>query len=153
MPTAPRIIGDGRRALLLAALLALSLPACQSTRFPEDPAAHPLWEELQEAPDEYYFLVRTGVRSRVLGLQPEARMHALLRRVRAQWAAIDRQETPEALVDYLYANELAPLARRVEATLEANAGSLPPSGAEPRLAAGALKVGLLEAHQEAQQAQ
>ncbi len=146
MRTARRFDGLPRRAALLALVaLMLSPAACRSTRFPDDPAAHPLWEELQAAPYEYYFLVRTGVRSRVLGILPEAEMRRLLDQVRRQWTALDRWERADAILTHLRTHGLEPIAERVEATLEANAANAPPDGADERLEAGAVKVGLLEA--------
>lgn len=149
----PPLAASGRWPLLLLLLLvaaAQSMSACRSTRFPDDPPDHPLWEELQEAPDEYYALVRTGVRSRVLGILPEDEMRRLLRDAKAAWPAIDAQETAGAIANVLRLRGLAPVADRVSATLAANAGSAPADSVNARLEAGAVKVGLLEAYEEAE---
>lgn len=139
-----------RWAALLLTVVALSTTACRSTRFPDDPPAHPLWQELQEAPDEYYALVRTGVRSRVLGILPEEEMRRLLDQVEAHWPIIDEQTTAGAVANVLRLRGLTPVAERITTTLTANTPNAPPDGVDPRLEAGAVKVGLLEAHEEAQ---
>lgn len=131
---------------MVVLVLAGCTMGCRSTRFPEDPEAHPLYEELQDAPHRYYFLVRTGVRSRLLGILPDKRRQRQLLRIKRQWAAIDRWQTAEALLDYFRTHGLTPTAKRVAATLEANAANAPPGGAREHLEAGAIKIGLLQAY-------
>ncbi len=138
-----------RAAVLL--FVVVSTADCRSTHFPEDPAAHPLWEELQDAPHEYYFLVRTGVRSRILGILPDEKRRQQLTRIKRRWPSIDRWETTPALLDYLRSHGLSPVAERVEATLTANAPNAPPGGIEEQLEAGAVKIGLLQAYHAARQ--
>lgn len=141
-----------RRAVMVVLVLVVCAAGCRSTRFPEDPEAHPLYEELQAAPHRYYFLVRTGVCSRLLGLLPDEKRRQQLMRIKRRWAAVDRWQTAEALLDYFRAHGLTPTAKRVAVTLEANAPNAPPGGARKRLEAGAIKVGLLQAYYTARRA-
>ena len=68
-----RTYPDGMwRVLLSVITLAFtthSLSSCgHETVFPEQPEAHRLFEEVEEWPDGYYFLITAGVSSRVMGL-------------------------------------------------------------------------------------
>lgn len=136
-----------RRAGLAGLMVLLGLAACSTTKFPENPEAHRLYEELQAAPDEYYFLVRTGVRSRVMGLD-EAAARAALDAVAARWDAVDPLMTTDALLAFLRTNDLAILVPPIEETLAQNAASRPAGGADARLEAAAVKQGLIEAFYE-----
>lgn len=138
-----------RLVCCLLALVLLHAAGCRSTRFPETPAEHPLWAELQEASDPYYFLVRTGLRSRVLGIQPEAEMRRLLDAVRAEWPGIDRQPTAAGVAAYLTGRGLTPVALRVTETLDANAAERP-ADFDAALEAAAVKVALLGAYELAE---
>ncbi len=136
-----------RRLAVLALLMALGLGACSTTKFPENPEAHRLYEELEAAPDEYYFLIRTGVRSRVLGLAEDT-ARAALGAIEARWDEIDPLSTTDALLGYLQTNGPQALAAPIEETLAQNAGSRPDGGADAALEAGAVKQGLIEAFYE-----
>ncbi|MFQ5929503.1 MAG: hypothetical protein ACE5NA_04435 [Nitrospiraceae bacterium] len=129
-------------------LLMMALSSC-TTKFPENPEKHRLFKELQAASHEYYFLVRKGVASRVMGIQPEAQMRELLRALEARWGDVDSLDASDALINYFRANGLAPIAERVEETLSRNEPSRPPD-LDPRLEAGAIKQGLVDAFYEVQ---
>lgn len=130
--------------LVLAGLVLAA--GCTSTKFPENPEAHPLYTQVQAA-GPYYANVRAGVKSRVLGLMPETLLRATLSAVEARWAEIDALDAPEPIAAYLRAHGLAPVAEAVDATLRLNADRAP-APPDARLAAGAVKLGLLDAFAE-----
>ncbi len=128
--------------------LAMTLSSC-ATQFPEKPPAHPIARKIQEAGGPYYFNVQQGVFSRVVAIQPENLMRALLSAVEARWDDVDSLETSDALVNYFRARGLAPLAERIEETLSKNA-QRKPSDFDHRLEARAIKQGLVEVFYEVQ---
>lgn len=139
----------GRRRLALAALAAgLLVAGCVQTRFPDNPEAHPLYEEVQAA-GPYYAQVRAGVKSRVLGLMPESLMRATLSAVEARWDDIRKREDPAAIAAYLRAHQLDPAADAIDETLRLNEPAVPAGGADLRLAAAAVTLGLVDAFDEA----
>ncbi len=123
--------------------LMMGLLSCgRETVFPDRPETHRLINELREWPDEYYWLVATGVSSRVMGM-PSAEAH--LGRVEEQWPNIENLETAEALITYFHQNDLATIAEAIEKTLLQNNASEPTGESHRRLQADAIKRGLVNA--------
>ncbi len=80
-----------RVVIISFCLLMIGLSSCgHETVFPDRPETHRLISELQEWPDQYYWLVATGVSSRVMVI-PSA--DALLSQVEEQWPSIKNLET------------------------------------------------------------
>lgn len=131
--------------LLLVSFL-FALFSC-ATRFPDNPEAHRLYKELQQAPHPYYFMIERGIFSRIVGIQPEALMRALLSAVEARWSEIDRLDSSEALITYFRTVDLAPIAERIEETLSKNVENRPPE-VNLFLEAAAIKQGLVVAAYE-----
>ena len=141
---------NGRFSLRLPQLLALAavsvaLSACATTRFPEKPEDHRLYEELVAAGHDYYFNVRNGVASRVLGILPESDARQAIDQIKTQWSEIDVLNDPEQIISFLYAQGLTNVAERIDETLDLNDDDAPPGGVDDRLAAAAIKQGLIDA--------
>lgn len=137
-------------AIPSAALLLLILGACTTTRFPENPEDHRLYDALEAAGHEYYFNVRAGVSSRVLGIQPEADAIAAIAQVRQWWPDIDRLDASPEITAYLNAHGLGVVADGIDETLLQNQGNSPPDGIDEGLEAAAVKQGLIDAAVEAE---
>ncbi len=133
-------------SLATLVLLMLALSSC-ATQFPEEPPAHPITRKIQEAGGPYYFSVQQGVFSRVVAIQPEDLMRALLSAVEAQWGDIDALDTSGALISYFRAHGLAPIAERIDETISKNAQTRP-LDFDHRLEARAIKQGLVNAFYE-----
>lgn len=116
-----------------------------TTRFPDDPEDHRLYRELEAAGHEYYFNVRAGVTSRVLGILPQTEAHAALEEIKRRWPDIDRLDSVERIAGYLSAHGLNEVGERVEATARENQSNAPPDGVDHHLAAAAVKQGLIDA--------
>ena len=109
---------------------------------------------------EYYWLVKTGVSSRILGLQfadpnlPFAtqieenreEIGRLLGVVKQHWEDISEQPDAERLIDFLHANRMKPIAGAIEKTLEANADQEPTTQEEhEHIQVDAIRRGLVDA--------
>lgn len=123
--------------------LMIGLSSCgHETVFPDQPETHRLINELREWPDEYYWLVATGVSSQIMGIQSAG---ALLTRVEAQWPNIENLETAEALITYFNEHDLAVIAEAIQKTLAQNSASEPTGESHKQLQADAIKRGLVNA--------
>ena len=145
-----RTYPDGMwRVLLSVITLAFtthSLSSCgHETVFPEQPEAHRLFEEVEEWPDGYYFLIAAGVSSRVMGLPS---VPALLSTFEEQWANIENLDSAEELIRYFRGHDLTPVAESIETTLSQNRGLEPTGEPHSQLQADAIKRGLLYAFWE-----
>ena len=121
----------------------IGLSSCgRETLFPDRPETHRLISELQAWPDEYYWLVATGVSSRLMGM-PSA--DAVLGLVEEQWPNIENLETAEALITYFNENNLTAIADAIEKTLSQNSATEPTGEPHRKLQADAIKAGLLDA--------
>ena len=129
---------------------------CKATKFPENPPPHVLLQALEVWPDDYYWLVETGVSSRVLGLrQPGdsmddalARVERILEAVKGQWETISRLNTAQAIMDHLKANDLEAVASAIQQSLDANQAQEPGGSTQAFLQAHAIKRGLIGAHRK-----
>ena len=145
-------------AALLAVILALSSCGLYETIFKPHPKSHRLLEELEKWPHEYYWLIETGVSSRVLGIRSEGdsisdahkRVDELLTMVKEQWEEIAPLDKPAKLIKYFQDNNLEPIAKAVKETLDANQDSEPETPGEfhQQLQARAIKQGLIAAYRE-----
>jgi hypothetical protein len=150
------------RALFLPCFLgvamALALHGC-TTKFPVHPPEHALLQALEAWPEEYYWLLETGVSSRVLGLRqpgdslPQAlsRVEQTLEAVRAQWDTLAALNSAVAIMDHLKANALEPVAGAIQQTLEANQAREPDRHMHEFLQAYAIKQGLVDAYRKFKQ--
>ena len=133
----------------------LTLSACE-TRFPGSPPPHRLLQELNKWPEPYYWLVETGVSSRVMGIRAPgaglrealARLDEMLSQVKEQWGVIGALDTAAALIDYLRQHELDPIAAAIETTLTANRAQEPTGEFHRQLQIMAIKRGLISAYEE-----
>ncbi len=137
--------GRPRSFPLALAVLLTFLAGCTTTRFPENPEDHRLFHELQAAGHEYYFNVRAGVASRVLGILPESEARAAIDEIKERWADIDRLEAADDVSEYMNAHGLATVGDRIRETLLQNLPNEPPDGVDGRLEAAAVKQGLIDA--------
>jgi hypothetical protein len=126
--------------------MAIALSTCgRATVFPREPEAHRLFEEVQEWPDEYYYLVASGVSSRIMGLRSA---EELLGELKNQWANIEVLGTVDKLINYFRAHDLVPIAEAIERTLSKNRAAEPVSESHKKLQADAVKRGLCYAFWE-----
>ena len=126
--------------MIVLGFISVSLPSCGGeTLFPKEPEAHRLFDEVQKWPDEYYYLVASGVSSRVMAL-PSA--EALLDVVEEQWEDIETLDTADRLIKYFRAQYLAHIAEAIEATLWQNRATEPSGDSHLQLQADAIKRGL-----------
>jgi hypothetical protein len=126
--------------IIALGFIAVNLPSCGGeTLFPKEPEAHKLFDEVQEWPDEYYYLVASGVSSRVMGLRSA---EALLDVVEAQWADIETLDTADKLIKYFRAQYLGHIAEAIESTLWQNRAAEPTGDSHLQLQADAIKRGL-----------
>jgi hypothetical protein len=132
--------------IIAIGLISAILSSCGGeTLFPKEPEAHKLFDEVQEWPDEYYYLVASGVSSRVMGLRSA---EALLDVVKEQWADIETLETADELITYFRAQYLVHIAEAIESTLSQNRPAEPSGDSHLQLQADAIKRGLLYAFWE-----
>ena len=143
-------------SVFLCVAIALGYSGCKSTTFPENPPPHVLLQALEEWPDDYYWLVETGVSSRVLGLrQPGDSMDDALRRVerlldgvKGQWETISHLNAAQAIMDHLNAHDLAAVAGAIQQSLDANQAQEPGGSTQTFLQSHAIKRGLLGAYRK-----
>ena len=129
--------------IIFVCFLMVGLSSCgRETKFPDRPDTHRLINELREWPDEYYWLVATGVSSRVMGI-PSA--DAILSLMEEQWPNIGNLESVEALISYFHENDLTAIADAIEKTLSQNSASEPTGESHRQLQADAIKRGLVNA--------
>ena len=146
LPWSARSLTCPARSLFTAAALLLAvLAGCTTTRFPEDPEDHRLFRELEAAGHEYYFNVRAGVSSRLMGMMPESDARAAVDEIRRRWQDIDQLDSAEEITAYANANGLAEVGERIQATLQQNQANTPPDGVDERLEAAAVKQGMIDA--------
>ena len=148
-------------SLITLAVMAATLSSCgKETKFPTEPAEHRLLDELNKWPDKYYWLVETGVASRVMGIRESGdsiedalkRVNKLVSQVKADWSHIAELDTAAELIDYFRQHDLEPIAEAIQQTLEQNEPQEPePTGEfHPQLQALAIKRGLISSYQEVQ---
>jgi len=124
----------------------------RKTVFPDQPATHRLIEELNEWP-EYYRDVKTGVSSRILGLQLGSnidenitKIAELLSEVKGQWENIENINSSVDLIEYFNQHNLEPISEAILVTLRANEARRPPDDLDDSRTARAIKVGLADAY-------
>ncbi len=136
-------------------LVTIVLSSCETT-FSDKPAAHRLQQALEQWPDEYYWLVETGVSSRVMGIRSRGdsiskalgRIDGLLSKVKEQWDDIGPLDTTEELLDYFRKHDLDPIAKAIESTLSTNQSREPTGEFRQQIQARAIKRGLMFAYRE-----
>jgi hypothetical protein len=144
-----------RLLVLLLVISAFGCSGCQTT-LQKDPAPHELLAAVEGWPDEYYWLVETGVSSRVLGLrQPGERLEDALVRVermldmvRGQWQTIAGLPSAQAIMDHLKAHNLVEVAGAIQQSLDANQATAPGGHTHTFLQARAVKQGLIGAYRK-----
>jgi len=133
-------------SVIVLGFVTVSLSSCGGeTLFPKEPEAHQLFKEVHEWPNEYYWLVASGVSSRVMGL---GSVDSLLSDLEEQWTNIEPLDTAEKLINYCRTHDLAPIAEAIEKTLSQNSGMEPTGESHRQLQADAIKRGLLNAFWE-----
>ena len=140
--------GGRYRPANAAMLLLIALSACTTTRFPDNPEQHRLWGELEAAGDPYYFNVRSGLSSRLLGIMPEEEARSNVAEIRSRWGEIDPLDSAESLMTYLTQNGLSAVTERIQETLRQNEDDEPATGVDEHLQAAALKQGMIDAAHE-----
>jgi len=136
----------GLVSIVALGFITISLTSCGGeTLFPKQPEAHRLFEEVHEWSNEYYWLVASGVSSRVMGL---GSVDSLLSEVEEQWTNIEPLGTAGKLINYCRAHDLAPIAEAIEKTLSQNSGMEPTGESHLQLQADAIKRGLVNAFWE-----
>lgn len=140
---------------VLSVVILLGCMSCQ-TSFQKNPPAHEMTKTIEVWPDAYYWLVETGVSSRVLGLrEPGERADEARRRVeqrldtvKAQWGTLSGLDSAQAIIDHLNASHLGDVAGAIRQTLDANRAQAPGGDAHAMLQASAIKQGLVDAYQK-----
>ena len=127
-------------------VLLVSAAACRSTQFPDNPEAHRLYLELEQAPHPYYFNVRNGVKSHVLGMRAPDGTAAVIAQIREIWSELDALDTTAEILNVLETRGPDGLSERIIEVI--GRAESPPGGADPRLEAGAVKQGLVDAAYE-----
>ena len=142
----PARMWRGLVSIIALGFITISLASCGGeTLFPKQPEAHRLFEEVHEWPNEYYWLVASGVSSRVMGLRS---VDDLLSELKEQWTKIEPLDTAKKLINYCRTHDLAPIAEAIEKTLSQNSGTEPSGESHLQLQADAIKRGLLNAFWE-----
>lgn len=148
-----------KRSLFLTFVLSVAIlfggMSCR-TSFQENPPPHEMVKTIEAWPHEYYWLVETGVSSRVLGLrepgessdEARRRVEQRLDTVKAQWGTLSNLGSAQAIMDYLDANNLGDVAEAIRQTLEANRAQAPSGDSHATLQASAAKQGLVDAYQK-----
>lgn len=113
-------------------------------------AARTRYSKALEKAQPYYKTLRTGIFSRMVTMQPESYAWQQLQQVAKFWDKLDDIESAEKLAAFLDANKMTPLAVRVRQALTAGKTERP-AKADPKLEAGAIKQGLLEAYKRLEQ--
>jgi hypothetical protein len=142
--------------VFLCVAIALGCSGCKTTRFSENPPPHVLLQALEVWPDDYYWLVETGVSSRVLGLrQPGdsmdealARVERMIEAVKGQWETIAGLDTAQAIMAHLTAHDLGAVAGAIQQTLDANRAQEPGGSTQTFLQSHAIKRGLTGAYRK-----
>jgi hypothetical protein len=142
--------------VFLLVAIAVGGSGCTATKFPENPPPHELLQALEVWPDDYYWLVETGVSSRVLGLrQPGdsmdealARVERMLEAVKDQWQTISRLDAAQAIMEHLKAHDLEAVAGAIQQTLDANQAEEPGGSTRTFLQSHAIKRGLIGAYRK-----
>ena len=146
-------------SIITLVMMATTLSSCgKETVFPTEPPEHRLLEELNKWPDKYYWLVETGVASRVMGIRESGdsidealeRVDELVSKVKADWSHIAKLDTAEKLLNYFRQHDLEPIAEAIEETLSQNKAREPTGEFHPQLQALAIKRGLISSYQEVQ---
>jgi hypothetical protein len=133
-------------SIVALGFIAVSLASCSGeTLFPEQPEAHQLFDEVHEWPNEYYWLVASGVSSRVMVL---GSVDELLSELKEQWTDIEPLDTTGKLINYFRTHDLAPIAEAIERTLSQNRAAEPNGESHSQLQADAVKRGLCYAFWE-----
>ncbi len=135
------------RLITLLALAALIAPGCGGV--PQNAATTRYSKALEKA-QPYYKTLRTGMFSRAVTMQPESYAWQQLKQVATHWDTLDKIESAQALARFLDAHQMQPLAARVRQAIAAGRTDRP-AKANPRLEAGAIKQGLLEAYKRLEQ--
>lgn len=150
-----------RVIVLLIALIvaATSISSCgKETIFPPEPDPHRLLKEIEKWPDEYYWLIESGVASRIMGIRASGesireslkRVNKLVSQVKADWPNIAGLDTAAKLIAYFRQHNLEPIAESIEKTLAQNKAREPSGEFHPQLQAQAIKRGLISSYREVQ---
>jgi hypothetical protein len=146
-------------SLITLVVVATALLSCgKETTFSPEPAAHRLLNELEKWPDDYYWLIETGVASRVMGIRAGGesieeslkRVDKLVSQVKADWSNIAKLDTAVKLIDYFRQHNLEPIAEAIEKTLSQNKAREPAGEFHAQLQALAIKRGLISSYREVQ---
>ena len=146
-------------SLITLVVVATTLSSCgKETIFSNEPAPHPLLKELEKWPDDYYWLIETGVASRVMGIRASGesieeslkRVDKLVSQVKKNWSNISELDTPANLIDYFRQHNLKPIAEAIEQTLSQNKALEPAGEFHSQLQALAIKRGLISSYREVQ---
>lgn len=130
------------RLAALLGLVALLAPGCGGV--PKNAAATRYSKALEKA-QPYYKTLRTGMFSRAVTMQPESYAWQQLQQVAKHWDTLDKLDSAQAIAMFLDKNKMRPLAARVRQAIAAGKPDRPMK-ADPKLEAGAIKQGLLEAY-------
>jgi hypothetical protein len=133
-------------SLITLVVVATLLSCGKETTFSPEPAAHRLLNELEKWPDDYYWLIETGVASRVMGIRAGGedideslkRVDKLVSQVKADWSSIAKLDTAVKLIDYFRQHNSQNKAREPAGEFHA------------QLQALAIKRGLISSYREVQ---
>jgi hypothetical protein len=136
--------------LRLAGLLGLVALVTSSCGGVPKNAARTRYSKALEKAQPYYKTLRTGMFSRAVTMQPESYAWQQLQQVAKHWDTLDKIDSAQSLAGFLDKNQMQPLAVRVRQAIAAGRRDRPPK-ADPKLEAGAIKQGLLEAYKRLEQ--
>lgn len=145
--------------LITLVVVTTAISSCgKETVFSTDPEAHRLLREMAKWPDDYYWLIETGVASRIMGIRASGesiqeslkRVDKLVSHVKANWSDIAELDTAGKLMDYFRQHNLEPIAESIEKTLSKNKALEPAGEFHSQLQALAIKRGLISSYREVQ---
>lgn len=157
-PTMARMV-SWRALLVFAMTLFLTHCGWINSVFSPNPKAHELLKALEKWPNEYYWLIETGVSSRILGIREEGdhidearkKVAELLNKVQEQWGGVGILNTSNEITTYFRDHNLVPIAEAIDKTLAANAAHAPNDDEHVWLQARAIKQGLIDAFNKMQE--
>ncbi|MCW8822688.1 MAG: hypothetical protein OQK63_01295 [Ignavibacteriaceae bacterium] len=140
----------------LTIVVMMLFSSCTETKFVENPSDHKIIKAMEEWPDEYYWLIKSGVSSRILGIREEGEslesafimVDSLMTQVKQKWSEISVIDSSEKLINYLRENKLSPIAEAIQETLTINLEQEPSGEMHYWLQANAIKDGLIGAYNE-----
>ena len=134
----------------------LNLTGCtKTTKFKENPDEHRLGKTIKEWPNEYYWLVETGISSRILGILTTSgdvqEQMAFVKDIKNHLQGTRNFDDTDRLITHFRENNIEPVADAIEKTLSANAGREPSGEDHGKLQVKAVTQGLTKAMDQLEQ--